>query len=418
MNKNIFPFLYLFSLVLLITSSKLALSADYLESPLSNSQTMPSDIGQYIRNLFIFGLGLVGLVALFGVVYGGLNYILAGTSETRKTAGKQWISAAVIGVVLLLCAFLILNTINPQLISWNLEPLKKVSVSTETQTNIGSQDNPYQFEMPLGASGQTAKTPSDYVRLLFFYGLGLVGVVALFSVIWGGLNYILAGSSETRKTEGKKWIFGAVAGIALLLCSYLILNTINSNFIALQNPKLDKIEIVPHMGLGYNLSNSEIKNLSSLASVNEYDGLIEQIGQTKGLNTESIQALKAIMRIESSGKAGAESPDGGVGLFQFSQKTGESYGVSDRTNPGQSINGATSMFLDLYNRFGQDINKAIAAWNCGPGKGGPNGGGVAAAIAKGGDNWQQFLPAGVNKYGVSYDTGAYLNKIISVKNQL
>jgi hypothetical protein len=246
MNKNIFPFLYLFSLVLLITSSKLALSADYLESPLSNSQTMPSDIGQYIRNLFIFGLGLVGLVALFGVVYDGLNYILAGTSETRKTAGKQWISAAVIGVVLLLCAFLILNTINPALIT-------------------------------------------------------------------------------------------------------------------LQDPQLMAIEIPPHLGLGYNLTSGQLRSLpvradpavsSIMAQACAQYNVPENIGW-------------ALLGVESSGDKYAVSSKGAQGLMQLMPGTAAALGVTDRTDPSQAIPAGIRYLRMMYDEFGTWEN-AVAAYNCGP----------------------------------------------------
>jgi len=92
--------------------------------------------------------------------------------------------------------------------------------------------------------GQTSVSgPAEYIRIFFIFGLGLIGVVALFAVVFGGIRYSLSGSSETGKTEGKKWIFGALTGIVLLFSSYLILKTINPDLVSLKNPVLPIIEI-------------------------------------------------------------------------------------------------------------------------------------------------------------------------------
>jgi hypothetical protein len=51
----------------------------------------------------------------------------------------------------------------------------------------------------------------------------------------------LSGSSEAGKTAGKQWIFSAISGLALLLCSFLVLYTINIDLISLANPELIQI---------------------------------------------------------------------------------------------------------------------------------------------------------------------------------
>ena len=102
----------------------------------------------------------------------------------------------------------------------------------------------YILEMPLGG-GSSASGPAEYIRLFFLYGLGLVGIVALFAFVYGGVRYMLSGGSDTGVSEGKKWMFGALAGIVLLLSSFLILRTISPDLVALREPYLAKIEIEP-----------------------------------------------------------------------------------------------------------------------------------------------------------------------------
>ena len=74
---------------------------------------------EYIRYIYLFGLGLVGIAALGGLVYGGFVYMLSGT-VTSKDEAKKWIWGAISGLILALAAYLILNTINPDLVNWSL----------------------------------------------------------------------------------------------------------------------------------------------------------------------------------------------------------------------------------------------------------------------------------------------------------
>jgi hypothetical protein len=99
----------------------------------------------------------------------------------------------------------------------------------------------YKLEMPL-LSGQEeiSASPGEYVKMIFTYGIAIVGVLALFAVAYGGIRYMLSGSSETGKSEGKRWIFSALAGLSLLLCSYLILSTINPQLAGLNIDSLKK----------------------------------------------------------------------------------------------------------------------------------------------------------------------------------
>lgn len=103
----------------------------------------------------------------------------------------------------------------------------------------------YILETPFQGENVPVSGPAEYIRMLFVYGLGIVGIVALFAMVFGGFRYLTSGGAETGKTEGKKWITGAIAGIILLFSSYLILNTINPNLVSLKEPNLPKIEIEP-----------------------------------------------------------------------------------------------------------------------------------------------------------------------------
>jgi hypothetical protein len=68
-------------------------------------------IAQILRNLLIWFLEIVGVVALIGFVVSGTQYILAaGDSDVIETAKKN-LTYSVIGVVVVLASFVIIQAI-------------------------------------------------------------------------------------------------------------------------------------------------------------------------------------------------------------------------------------------------------------------------------------------------------------------
>jgi len=76
-------------------------------------QELPS----YINYLFIFGLGLITVLALGRMMLGGIKYILAAGNVADKIEAKDTIQQALLGLGLLLVSYLLLRTINPDLVN-------------------------------------------------------------------------------------------------------------------------------------------------------------------------------------------------------------------------------------------------------------------------------------------------------------
>lgn len=81
----------------------------------------PNDsIPNYLNNIYKFAVGIAGLLALGMIVAGGVYYtVSAGSSDKQKDA-KDMITSALFGVGLLLGSYLILKTINPQIVTLDL----------------------------------------------------------------------------------------------------------------------------------------------------------------------------------------------------------------------------------------------------------------------------------------------------------
>jgi len=69
-----------------------------------------------IGNLYQLALGVSGLLAFGSIVYGAIVYTLAAGNPGGQNEGKEWIKQALLGLLLLVGAYIILNTINPALV--------------------------------------------------------------------------------------------------------------------------------------------------------------------------------------------------------------------------------------------------------------------------------------------------------------
>jgi soluble lytic murein transglycosylase-like protein len=77
--------------------------------------------------------------------------------------------------------------------------------------------------------------------------------------------------------------------------------------------------------------------------------------------------LAGLVRQESNFDPTAGSPAGARGLTQLMPGTAAALGVTDMTDPQQSLEGGAKYLKQQLDAFGGDITKALAAYNAGPG---------------------------------------------------
>jgi len=96
--------------------------------------------GNYLNIMIKLIIGIAAVLAMVMIVMGGIQYM---TSDliSSKEAGKEQITHAVLGLLLALGAYLILNTINPQLLSACLDKLPQATIviSPEQQSIIDNR---------------------------------------------------------------------------------------------------------------------------------------------------------------------------------------------------------------------------------------------------------------------------------------
>jgi hypothetical protein len=58
-------------------------------------------------------------------------------------------------------------------------------------------------------------------------------------IVFGGYKVMSAGGNASRARDGKSYIYSSLVGLVLLLASYLILNTINTDLTDFTTPSFD-----------------------------------------------------------------------------------------------------------------------------------------------------------------------------------
>ncbi|MBU2575896.1 pilin, partial [Patescibacteria group bacterium] len=85
------------------------------------------DMTDYIEGIYRLLIGTGALFAVVMIIIAGYQWIFAGGSPDKINAAKKRIFGAVIGLILALLSFIILNTITPRLVSLRLPDVEPVS---------------------------------------------------------------------------------------------------------------------------------------------------------------------------------------------------------------------------------------------------------------------------------------------------
>lgn len=103
--------------------------------------------------------------------------------------------------------------------------------------------------------------------------------------------------------------------------------------------------------------------LGKSASGRQYDLIIRKMAQKYDVDPELIHS---IIRAESNYDSRAVSSKGAVGLMQLMPDTAKEYGVKDRYDPVENIEGGVKYLKELLQTYNQKDDLVLAAYNAGP----------------------------------------------------
>ncbi len=126
MNKKIIYIFFIAIPVLFFSSGMFlnALAANLNIDFLTSESGTP---GEFVNNFYKFALGIAGVAAFAVIIYGAILYTTSAGNPSRQQDARSWITGAIWGVVLLLAAYLILYTINPDLVNLTSPSLEQIN---------------------------------------------------------------------------------------------------------------------------------------------------------------------------------------------------------------------------------------------------------------------------------------------------
>lgn len=114
--------------------------------------------------------------------------------------------------------------------------------------------------------------------------------------------------------------------------------------------------------LNYRYGSFSGKPVTMGVNKSKFSDLINQAANKHNVDPRLVHA---VIQTESAYNAKAVSSAGAVGLMQLMPDTARRYGVTNRTDPDQNVDGGTRYLKDLIEMFTPNLDLAVAAYNAG-----------------------------------------------------
>lgn len=96
-------------------------------------------IGMYLNSIYQFALVVASILAVIVIIVGGARYVVSGGNAEQVTSAKKMIGGAIVGLLLAYISYIVLYTINPDLV--NFKTLKVQVVEPKDPPALGFSDN-------------------------------------------------------------------------------------------------------------------------------------------------------------------------------------------------------------------------------------------------------------------------------------
>jgi hypothetical protein len=92
----------------------------HAQNPCFNMAGDRGQIGRCVSQIYIWALGLSGFLGLLMIIIGGYMVMTSRGNAQQASQGKTYVTSALAGIALLLGAYFILTTINPDLVDFRI----------------------------------------------------------------------------------------------------------------------------------------------------------------------------------------------------------------------------------------------------------------------------------------------------------
>ncbi len=100
------------------------LEIEYPEIEGLKPETVQFPLTYYFKYVFTFSIWASGFVALSVLIYGGIKYLTSSGKPEELTSARKRILSAFLGIIILFSVYIILGTINPELVKFQLPGLE------------------------------------------------------------------------------------------------------------------------------------------------------------------------------------------------------------------------------------------------------------------------------------------------------
>ncbi len=183
--------------------------------------TEVSSLPAYANALYIAAISLGAVIAVLKIIFAGIKYMLSDVI-TDKSKAKQDIRGALIGLIIMIGAVLILNTINPQITQLTALDLEDLSVEGGGGQTIKDKT----AEMCNSKQGCTKATCSGTQASVF------------------GLPFVIDWTIHSSCASWCESISGVWSGSQTRTCTFLNEDTNQDNLNLLLDPDIDSEKLV------------------------------------------------------------------------------------------------------------------------------------------------------------------------------
>ena len=153
-DKSKFIFVLILVLFSLSVFSSFALAAEKeleTEYPEIGGEkiTKETTLPEYVKYVFKFSLIIAAVAALAVLIYSGFLYLTSAGSPVAQNEAKNWLFGGILGLILLLCSYLILIAINPELVILEIPGLEEQPGTPTTPSSPVVEKTIFQ-ELPIG----------------------------------------------------------------------------------------------------------------------------------------------------------------------------------------------------------------------------------------------------------------------------
>jgi len=107
-------------------------------------------------------------------------------------------------VVVIMAAFVFSLLLSPMVFAKDLEYNKQFGLTYGAGIGLGKND--------------VRDTIADIIGV----ALGLLGVIAVIIILWGGFSWMTAGGNDEKVSQARKIIFSGIIGLAIILSAWAI----------------------------------------------------------------------------------------------------------------------------------------------------------------------------------------------------